>query len=168
MAAIIDCIGEDIKKGLVKDMSQSPFSIMVDGSNDAGLEKMFPICVRIFDVNFNRIMTKFLDMNMLEGRDASTAEHMFTSIENQLRKNELSWDMVTSIGLDNTNTNIGDHNSIKSCALERNPEIVISGCPCHILHNAASKAADAFAAVSDFSDKDHCVGLYYWFDKSSK
>ena len=76
--------------------------------------------------------------------------------------------MVTSIGLDNTNTNIGDHNSIKSRALERNPEIVISGCPCHIFHNAASKAADAFAAVSDFSDKDHCVGLYYWFDKSSK
>ena len=64
---------------------------------------------------------------MLEGRDASTAEHMFISIKNQLRKNELSWDMVTSIGLDNTNANIGDHNSIKSCTLERNPEIVISG-----------------------------------------
>ena len=107
-------------------------------------------------------------MNMLEGRDGSTAEHMFTSIENQLRKNELSWDMVTSIGLDNTNANIGDHNSIKSRALERNPEIVISGCSCHILHNAASKAADAFAAVSDFSVEDHCVDLYYWFDKSSK
>ena len=166
--AIINCIGDNIKQELVKDMSQSPFSIMVDGSNDAGLEKMFPICVRIFDVNFNRIMTKFFDMNMLEGRDASTAEHMFTSIENQLRKNELSWDMVTSIGLDNTNTNIGDHNSIKSCALERNPEIVIFGCPCHILHNAASKAADAFATVSDFGIKDHCVDLCYWFDKSSK
>ena len=69
---------------------------------------------------------------MLEGRDASTAQHMFTSIENQLRKNELSWDMVTSIGFDNNNTNIGNHNSIKSCAYERNPEIVITGCPCHI------------------------------------
>ena len=79
-AAIISCIGDDMEQELVKDMSQSPFSIMVDGSNDAGLEKMFPICVRIFDINFNRIMTKFLDMNMLEGRDASTAEHMFTSI----------------------------------------------------------------------------------------
>ena len=89
-AAIINCIGDDIKQELVKDMSQSPFSIMADGSNDAGLEKMFPICIRMFDVNFNRIMIKFFDMNMLEGRDASTAEHMFTSIENQLRKNELS------------------------------------------------------------------------------
>ena len=76
--------------------------------------------------------------------------------------------MVTSIARDNTSANIGDHNSIKSRTLERNPEIVISGCPCHILHNTASKAADAFAAVSDFSVEDHCVDLYYWFDKSSK
>ena len=167
-AAIINCTGDDIKQELVKGMSQSPFSIMVDGSNDAGLEKMFPICVRIVDVNFNRIMTKLFGMNMLEGRDASTAEHMFTNIENQLRKNELSWDMVKSIGLDNTNANTGDHNFIKFRALERNPEIVISGCSFHILHNAASKAADCFAAVSDFSVEDHCVDLYYWFDKSSK
>ena len=167
MAVIINCIGDDIKQELAKDMSQSPFSIMVDGSNDAGLEKMFPICVRIFDVNFNRIMTKLFDMNMLEGRDASTAEHMFTSIENQLCKNELSWDMVTSIGFDNTNANIGNHNS-KSCAYERNLEIVISGYPCHILHNPASKAADAFAVLSNFSIEDHCVDLYYWFNKSSK
>ena len=76
--------------------------------------------------------------------------------------------MVTSIGLDNTNSSIGDHNSVKSCTLERNPEIMISVCPCHILHKAASKAADAFAAVSDFIMEDHCVDLYYWFDKSSK
>ena len=53
MAAIINCIGGDIKQELVKDMSQRPFSIMVDGSNDAGLEKMFPICTCIFDANFN-------------------------------------------------------------------------------------------------------------------
>ena len=141
---------------------------MVDGSNDAGLEKMFPISICIFDVNFNRIMTKFFDMNMLQGRDASTAEHMFTSIENQLQTNNLSWDMVMEIGLDNTNASIGDHNLIKSQAVERNPEIVISGCPCHILHNTASKAADAFATASNFSVEDHCVDLFYWFDKSSK
>ena len=48
MAAIINCIGDNIKQELVKDMSQGPFSIMVDGSNDTGLEKMFPICTCIF------------------------------------------------------------------------------------------------------------------------
>ena len=61
-------------------MAQSPFSLMEDGSNDAGLEKMFLISIRIFDVNFNRIMTKLFDTNMLEGRATSAADCMFGSI----------------------------------------------------------------------------------------
>ena len=72
----------------VRDMKSTPFCIMVDGSNDAGLEKLFPISVRIFDINYNRIMTKFFDMNMLEGRDANTAEFMFSSIDQQLTSND--------------------------------------------------------------------------------
>ena len=67
-------------------MAQSPVSLTVDGSNDAGLEKMFPISIRTFDVNFNRIMTKFFDMNMLQGRAASTADCMFGSINQQMEK----------------------------------------------------------------------------------
>ena len=167
-AAIINCIGDDIKNELLRDMKSIPFSIMVNGSNDAELEKMFPISARIFDVNYNQIMTKFFDMNMLEGRDARTAKFMFSSIDRQLTSNDLSWDKVSALGLDNTNANIEDHNSIKSRALEKNPEIVISGCPCHILHNASAKAAEAFGNVTGFSVEDHCVDLFYWFAKSSK
>ena len=54
-----------------------PYSLMLDSSNDNGIQKMFPITVRIFDETFSRIMTKFLDMNLLEGRDASAADVMF-------------------------------------------------------------------------------------------
>ena len=73
-AAIINCIGKHLQTEVIKEMKANPFSLMVDGSNDAGLEKMFPISIRIFDVNFGKVMTKFFDMNMLEGRSASTAE----------------------------------------------------------------------------------------------
>ena len=65
---------------------------MVHGSNDAGLEKMFPINIGIFEVNFSQIMTKFFVMNILEERDASTAEFMFANIDQQLMENDLSWD----------------------------------------------------------------------------
>ena len=61
-------------------MQLQTFSIMVDASNDTGIEKMYPITVRIYDVNFNRIMTNFFDINMLQGRDPSAAESMFNSI----------------------------------------------------------------------------------------
>ena len=45
-------------------MTQCPFSFTLDGSNDIGLQKMYPVTVRIFDINFNRIMTKSFHMNL--------------------------------------------------------------------------------------------------------
>ena len=46
-------------------MEKFPFSMMLDASNDTGLYKMFPITVRIFDVNFGRVMTKFYVINYI-------------------------------------------------------------------------------------------------------
>ena len=129
------------------------FRSTTDRNNVAGLEKIFPIIIHTFDVTFNSIMA----FNMLVGRDASTAEFMFASIDQQLVENDLSWDMLSAIGLENTNANIREHNSIESRAIEKNPDIVISGCPCHILHNASSEVVDAFGDKADFSVKDHCV-----------
>ena len=113
-------------------------------------------------------MTKFLDINLLEGRDACTADAMFQSVNELLERNNLDWDYCVAIGLDNTNVNIGDHNSIKSRAKEKKEEIIIAGCPCHILHNASGKAGTAFSEVTGFDIEDHCVDVFYWFDKSSK
>ena len=123
-AAIRNCLGEDIQKDLLKDMSSSPFSLMVDGNNDAGLEKMFPINICIFDVTFNRIVPMFFVMNMLQGKVTSTGEFIFISIDQQHVEKGLLWNMVSAIRLENTNANIGEHNFIKSIATEKNPEMV--------------------------------------------
>ena len=68
-------------------MKNWPLSLVVDGSNETGLEKMLPITVRIFHVNFGRVMTQFFDMNLLSGRDSGTAEVIFYSIDAQFTKN---------------------------------------------------------------------------------
>ena len=70
--------------------------------------------------------------------------------------------------MDNTNSNKVQHNSIASWAKEKNKEIITAGCPCHVLHNAAGKAAEEFTKVSEFDFEDHCVNLFFWFDKSTK
>ncbi len=51
-----------LKKNIVDIMKLNPFSIAVDGSNDAGQAKMNPLTVRIFDCDQSRIVTRFLDM----------------------------------------------------------------------------------------------------------
>ena len=60
------------------------------------------------------------------------------------------------------------HDSIKSRVLAKQPNVVVAGCPCHMLHNTAAKGATAFADATGFDLEDHCVDLFYWFDKSTK
>ena len=111
---------------------------------------------------------KIFDMNLIECTDASTAEAMFQSIANQSNNHDISWDYSLAIGLDNTNINIGNRNSIKSSAKEKNGSIVITGCPCHILYNALCKAGEMFSQVTNFDIEEHAVDLFHWFDKSCK
>ena len=42
------------------------------------------------------------------------------------------------------------------------------GCPCHLIHNIACKASEAFCDTSKFSLEDMGVDTYYYFDKSTK
>jgi hypothetical protein len=91
VAAIVNCLGGHFCEDLVTEMQNLPYSLMLDASNDNGLEKMFPVTVRIYDVNFGRVLTKFLDMNLLEGREASTADAMFESIDKLLDRNSIDW-----------------------------------------------------------------------------
>ena len=104
----------------------------------------------------------------MKGRDTSTTQDLFQSADDILAKNGVQWNNCTSLGLDKTNKNIGNRDSIKTKALGENPTIKISGCPCHVLHNAAMKASTAFAKITKFGIEDHCVDLHYWFEKSSR
>ena len=70
---IIKRLGDKFKAELVDDMKMLPFSFRIDGSNDTGIAKMYLITVCIYDVNFNRVMTKFFDMNLIEGSTRGTA-----------------------------------------------------------------------------------------------
>ena len=58
-AGIINYLGEHYFNSIVNEKHELPFSIMHDDGNDNGLVKMYPITVRIFDINYSCVMTKF-------------------------------------------------------------------------------------------------------------
>lgn len=153
---------------LVNRMRNNFYSIATDASNDSGLDKMNPITVRLFDVNRSRIVTEFLDMCLTTGRDAGKAEAIFNKIDECLTKHKIPWENCKGFSVDNTNVNIGKSNSIKSRVLNKNSNVFFMGCPCHILHNTASKAASKFGAICDLDIEDFCIDLYYWFEQSTK
>ncbi len=91
---------------LVAKLKMKAFSLMVDESNDTGLEnKTMPI----FDVN--RVKTSFLDMCPTT---SSTAEAIFTSMDSRLVKLLNPWMNCTAVGVDSTSVNIGVRNSLKT------------------------------------------------------
>ena len=94
---------------------------MLDASNDNGLAKMYPINIRIFDINCSCVMKTFFDMNLIEGVNASIPAAMFPSVDKLFQKFQIKWEYYLAIVVDNTNANIGDHNSIKSRALKKVP-----------------------------------------------
>ena len=151
-AAIASCVGDQFQLDLITDLKKLPFSLVLD-------ESKFPLTVCIFDINHQRIMKKIFDMNLMKGWDASTAAEMFPSVDKLFIKYDISWDFITGLGIDNTNANIGEHNSVKSRAIEKNHNIFIAGWPCHILHNAACKSDLGFATITGFDIEDHCVDI---------
>lgn len=80
IAALINSIWALMKQYLINRVNGELFSIMPDASNDSALHKMFPVMVRLFDIKFDEVITKFLDMNRPVGRNASTAFHYLTNL----------------------------------------------------------------------------------------
>lgn len=89
-------------------------------------------------------------MNVMEGKEASTVANMFKSVNNLFSKFNLLQQYVTGVALDNSNFNISEYSSIVSRTKQTYQEIVIAGCPCHMLPKAPGKAADAFPSVCGF------------------
>ena len=136
------------QQALVECMRSDPFAIAIDGSSDSGIEKMNPLTVRIFDINHGATSTRFLDMCM---SSSSTAAGIFSKVQQVFTTHSISWNNCVGVGVDNTSVNLGCRNSIKTRIVNENRAAYVMGCPCHIVHNTAGKAGDAFEAVSLFA-----------------
>ena len=99
---------------------EEPFSLLNDGSSDAGLKKMNSVAVNIFDVNRSKkVECKFYGMCVTTGEHSGKAENIFSAIDSTMTNDGVDWNNLVSIGLDNTNSNMGIRNSIKSRILQK-------------------------------------------------
>ena len=164
-AVLNGAMAPDMILSLVDLMKAEPFSVNVDGSNDNDLLKMYPLCVRIFDINRGRVCLRFLDMC---ATSVSTADGIFTKLDETLTKHGLDWSRCVGFSVDNTNVNVGKRNSIMTRVLQINESVYFMGCPCHIIHNCASHSSKAFAKALKFDVGDLAVDVFFWFDYSTK
>ena len=152
-------------KSLLLDIrKEQPYALVNDGTSDTGLKKMNAVCCHIFDVDTSkRVEFQFYNMCANSGEHCSKASTLFEANDGTPTKDGLDWDNIVSVGLYNTNANIGNKNIIKSRILEKNASCIIMGCKCHLSHLAASRGGSDYSAVSGFHCQDHQVSLYYFF-----
>ena len=120
-------------------MKVLPYSLATDGSNDNGLLKMNLLTVRIYDVNHGNM----------------TSHH-------------IPWENCVAVGIDNTNVNVGKHNSIMTRVKAKNDTVYFSGCQCHVVHNTSARAASTLTSLTGFDLEDLMVDVFYWFNYSTK
>ena len=93
-------------------MKGQPYSLLVDGSNDSGLEKLNPLTVKIYDIQQSQVTTQLLDLCLTTGTTSATAESIFKKIDETLNKYDIPWCNCVGFGVDNCSVNLGIRNSV--------------------------------------------------------
>ncbi|XP_033967957.2 uncharacterized protein [Pseudochaenichthys georgianus] len=164
---INEAVAPHFRKELVMKMRTNPFTLITDGSNDTGREKMYPLTVRVYDSFTSKVVHRFLDMCPTSGPSCGTAEVIYQKMDEALQKNTIPWRNCVSLSVDNAPVNTGARNSIASRILKEHGSIYIHGCPCHVIHNTAKQAGLGFLEVCGFDPEDLTVDVGYWFKGST-
>ena len=97
-----------------------------------------------------------------------SAEGIFTQISEVFKEESVPWQNVIGLSLDNASVNMGRHNGLYRKFEAKNGSVYTFGCPCHIIHNAANHAAQAFAGVTGFNVGDFLVATILTTARSDK
>ena len=160
---IIHHMASHHQKNIVDLMISGPFAIMTDGSSDRGVEaQLYPLVVRCYSKTAGRILRQLLAMP--ECQSACTGENIFQLMDTTLKSKAIAWDRCIAYGSDNASVMMGAKKGVAAFVTKENPAIFISGCTCHLLNLAVSKAADAIPV----NIGDLLVDIFYYLDKSSK
>ena len=161
-ALLVNLISPCLFDELIKDIGQSFYSLIVDGSTDVSQSKMLAMCIRYFSVHRQEIVTNFLKMVPLG--ESATSDAIGDAICEVLKDSGLTLDRLIGIGVDDCSAMVGVHHSLATYFRKLIPHIVIFKCVCHSLQLAASKAADTLPAHLDFLVRES----YNWFSHSPK
>ena len=138
--------------------------LATDGSNDVNTQ-LYPLealVIRYFNKDIDKIMTALLSMPSCN--ESCTGEHIFNLMNREFVKHDIPWKNCLSFGCDNASVMIGKHKGVAKFVADQNGSVFISGCPCHLVHIAAQKAAEKLPIKFE----DLLIDIYYYLDESSK
>ncbi len=161
--AIISELAAETAEGITEITRKQPYSLATDGSNDgSGQQQLYPVLLTYFNDKKGQVEQALLSMPSCE--EDSTGENIFKLMDNELTRNKIPWENCLAFGADNASVMLGAKKGVAAFITKKNPSIYVVGCPCHMLHNTAKKAATALPVSMD----EFLIDIYYYLDKSKK
>ena len=104
-------------------------------------------------------------MCVTTGANSGKAENLFPAIDSAVKNDDINWDNQVSIGLDNTNSNMGNRNSIKSRILEK--ARICGWLKLPFIPPSSSFWRTSLSGDSGLWHGDHQIDMYYFFKNST-
>ena len=162
-AAIVNAMSQHTASIVAEKARTSPFSLATDGSNDGGSDQLYPVLLSLYDDAKGEVVQALLSLPALtEG--SSTGENIFKVLDQELSKEKIPWSNCVAFAADNASVMLGKKKGVASFMKNQNSQCHILGCPCHMAHNTAEKAAKSLPIAID----EFLVDVYYYLEKSSK
>ena len=96
--------------------------------------------------------------------NSSTGANIFDLMRRELDAHDITLNTCVSFGCDNASVMTGKRKGVAAYVRREIPDVFIQGCPCHLIHLAAGRAADELTFAVD----ELLVDIFYYLAKSSK
>lgn len=159
-ALIRQVLGPHYQEMVVNLIKSNYFSLMFDESTDQGVVTHAACLVKIWDVN-NQMCDYYLVMERVK---SGKAVDLFELLDKVLSEHGVSWKYCLGWNSDNCNAMFGQRNSVTSRIKQKQPNVFLQGCLCHLAALIASKASKHFPKVVE----QLLMDVHAYFCQSSK
>ena len=135
------------------------------GSSDTGLEKMNPLTVSLFNININRVDTRFLDMCCIKGQTFGKMATIYQNIDDVLTKLQFPWSNCLVFYL---------ITQMQACVFSilLRPKLflkkrTVTLWDAHVI-SYTTLLKKEFNRVTKFDTEDFCIEIYFYLDKITK
>ncbi len=94
---------------VIRDIQQTPFSLIIDESTDVSIVKHLCMCVRYFKEDLPSVVTKFLTLLPVT---SCTASSLFSNIKSYFDAYNAPLSNIIGLGTDGASNLCGVHNSV--------------------------------------------------------
>nr|XP_023013328.1 uncharacterized protein LOC111503289 [Leptinotarsa decemlineata] len=156
-----ECLAKHQMKELAENLKTKHFSLIIDETTDIATEKSLVLVVRYYDDTKMAVQDKFF--GLIKPEDFS-AEAIFDTIVNYIRKQYIPMDNMIGLAADNASVMMGKQTGVQARFRRILPNIFILGCICHSFHLCSSAASKKLPKNLEDSIRE----IYNYFSNSSK